>query len=590
MSDWWSADFETTSQMNLDVDGRVRVWLWSLVGIQDGEVFHGTRMVDFLKTVKRLKCRRIFFHNLRFDGKFIVDWFMTHGFEYGKDYEVIIDGLGSWYELKWRLDSKHTVRIWDSLKKLPGASVEQIGRFLGFPKLDKPHFDRYYPLDYKPTEDEIQYCIRDSQIIAKAMEHELAEGFKSMTLASDCFRFGRDLCLNGRFYRDFFPQLDNTVDAFCRGGFRGGIAYLKPEYEDMEVNMVKVFDVNSLYPWVMHDCNLPYGPGVYSDDEPCDELYFVRFKASFHVKDKGFPFLQLKNTPRYMNNEFIEYSEGTEELTMTSVDYMNFKRNYRILDEYDHEYISFSGKVGLLAPHVEHWMARKIEYERQGVEFMRYMSKTMMNGFYGKTATRTSRENVVPMFDKETNRVSYSTRVATEVEPIYIPYGAFVTAYARDKLINSCRAVWDDFIYCDTDSIHCFDSEHIPLDIHPTELGRWKDETPDGPYEYARYIKQKTYCLARPGMLDGKPYKEVRKIKAAGLSVDSRKGIPFEEFRYGLELENANLKMYTVPGGAILKGVDWRLEKDDLSCVERFMALTDNGRRLIYDGETEGLL
>lgn len=73
MSKWWCADFETTSLKNLEQDGRVRVWLWSLVGVEEDEHYYGTDIESFLKQVKKLHCQRVFFHNLKFDGKFIVD-------------------------------------------------------------------------------------------------------------------------------------------------------------------------------------------------------------------------------------------------------------------------------------------------------------------------------------------------------------------------------------------------------------------------------------------------------------------------------------------------------------------------------------
>ena len=502
--------------------------------------------------------------------------------KYGEQYEVIIDGLGSWYEIKWRYKKEHSIKFWDSLKKFPGTTVKQLGKFVNLPKLDAPYFDKYYPKDYQPSQQEIDYCIRDSEVVAKAILYEIDQGFKSMTLATDCFRFGKDKCLNGRFYRDLMPLLSNDTDIFCRKAYKGGISYLKPEYEDIEINNIKVFDVNSLYPWVMHDCPLPIGYGFYSDDKPTEDLYFVHFKAEFYVKYNKFPFLQIKNTPNYMNNQFILSSNGVEDLYLTSVDYKNFKQNYKILQEYDHEFISFKSQVGLLAPHVDYWMERKKYYEAQGMPFMRYIAKTMMNGFYGKTALRTSRQNVIPQFDTESNQVSYSNKITTEVEPIYVPYGAFVTAWARDKLINSALKVWDDFVYCDTDSIHCFDSGKFDLDIHPTDLGKWKDETSDGAYEYARYIKQKTYCHARPSIKNGKEYKEVVEIRAAGLNVNSRTGIPFDEFKYGLCIKNANLKQKTVPGGCILMPTDWMLEKDDIDIVsdalDYLFKEEDNGR------------
>ena len=580
MSSWFCADFETTSLKNLEKDGCVRVWLWSLVGVEENEKYYGTSIETFIKTVRKLKCKRIFFHNLKFDGRFIVDYFSKSKMLYGIEYECVIDGLNNWYEIKWHTDVKHTTRIWDSAKKFPGTSVEQLGKWIGMHKLEKPYFDRYYPKDYTPTQEEIDYCIRDSEVIAKAISYDLEQGFKKMTLAGDCFQWGRENCLNGRFYRDFFPELPITVDEFIRKSYKGGISYLKPEYEDKEIHNIKVFDVNSLYPWVMHDCPLPVGYGSIVEDKPKDGLYVVKFTAEFYVKSKRFPFLQMKNTPRYMNNEFIEYSNGYEELTMTSVDYENFKKNYKILDELNHTYMKFDSKIGLLAPHIDHWMYKKKEYEAQGLPFMRYVAKTMMNSFYGKTGTRTERQNVIPIL--ENDKISYSKKIVNKCDPIYVPYATFVTSWARDKLINSALKVWNDFVYCDTDSIHCFDSDNIPLDIHPTDLGKWKDETANGAYEYARYIKQKTYCHARPDVMLGwqnsqqtgeeyKPFKEVVEIRAAGLNVKSRTGIAFEDFKYGLTIPKANLKMHTVSGGAILLPTDWSLDPPAEDIVSKYL-------------------
>lgn len=72
-SKWWSADFETTSLNNLQTDGRVRVWLWSLVAVGGNDKFYGTDIESFLQQIKKLKPKKVFFHNLKFDGKFIVD-------------------------------------------------------------------------------------------------------------------------------------------------------------------------------------------------------------------------------------------------------------------------------------------------------------------------------------------------------------------------------------------------------------------------------------------------------------------------------------------------------------------------------------
>ena len=258
--------------------------------------------------------------------------------------------------------------------------------------------------------------------------------------------------------------------------------------------------------------------------------------------------------------------------SMMCANYGNLEKEVRELDE-----------GGIDSFHIDIMDGRYVPNFAMSLNDMRYIAKTMMNGFYGKTALRTTRQNVLPIFNEESNTVCYSNRVNSEIEPVYIPYGTFVTAWARHKLIDSAMKVWDDFVYCDTDSIHCFEKSSYPFPTHPTELGYLKDETANGAYEYARYIKQKTYCHARPDPLRGfmssvmtdygdyKPFKEVVEIRAAGLNTDSRSGIKIEEFKYGLEIKNANFKMRTVPGGAVLYPSDWKLEKLDVNVFEDYI-------------------
>lgn len=66
----WCADFETTSVSNLEIDGRVRVWLWSAVRVRDGLTMWGKTIEEFFDILPTIE--KVYFHNLKFDGKFIV--------------------------------------------------------------------------------------------------------------------------------------------------------------------------------------------------------------------------------------------------------------------------------------------------------------------------------------------------------------------------------------------------------------------------------------------------------------------------------------------------------------------------------------
>ena len=165
----WVADFETTTQINYTVEGKVRVWLWSLVNLSGTKAFYGTDLAEFLIKLEEEHVGKLWFHNLRFDGNFIISYVLSIGWEYGIEFTTIIDKMNLWYEIKL-IQPQQTTTIWDSLKKFPGQSVENIAKLYGIKGKERPpDFNKYIPEDYEPTEDEIQYCVQDSKIVAHAL-------------------------------------------------------------------------------------------------------------------------------------------------------------------------------------------------------------------------------------------------------------------------------------------------------------------------------------------------------------------------------------------------------------------------------------
>lgn len=93
-------------------------------------------------------------------------------------------------------------------------------------------------------------------------------------------------------------------------------------------------------------------------------------------------------------------------------------------------------------------------------------------------------------------------------DPVYTAMGAFITAYAREKTIRSGQAVYDRFIYADTDSLHLtgYDAP-VGMDVHPTHLGAWKHE---GVFCDSKYIRAKTYMetMKTPTLCDLRTYSQ----------------------------------------------------------------------------------
>lgn len=352
----WGADFETTGKENLERDGKIRVWLWSLVSTDMQQEYYGTEIETFIQKIKELNCQVIFFHNLRFDGQSLVNYFIDNNWQYGIDYQLILSSDGIWYEIKI-LSNGNIIKIWDSLKKFPGLSVANLAKMYNYPdKKAKPHFDTYRDINYQPTDEEIEYCLQDSRIVAYAIGKQWELGYRAMTLSSDAFKGVQQSINQGKFYthwRKEMPVLSKEWDDWIRPSYKGGWTYLNPKYAEQTLENIKVYDVNSLYPWVMRDCLLPYGAP--KKRKPYGgELAVLKFVCDFELKDGMLPMMQIKGQPdTYKGSEYLTRSLKAETLTMTSVDFELFTKHYDVEILSEPYYVSFNAKTGLLKDYID---------------------------------------------------------------------------------------------------------------------------------------------------------------------------------------------------------------------------------------------
>ena len=543
----WAADFETTTKANLEKDGCVRVYLWSLVSSDLSEEYWGTDIESFIETIKQKDCGIIFFHNLAFDGSFILSYFNDIGYRYELDYDCIIDDLNNWYQIRIYNDNKE-IKIWDSLKKFPGQSVKSLAKLYGFSdKKQPPFFDRYIPIDYEPYEEEIEYCLQDSRIVANAISKEWEQGHKSLTLSADAFSDVK-MSLGGfKSWRKYMPKLDKRLDAWIRDSYKGGWTYCNPKYQDKEIEQVCVYDVNSLYPYVMKNCALPWGmPDCRPPNK--NELYIIRFKTSFVLKPGYLPTIQIKNNFRFDETEYLTDSKGEVELCLTNIDFELFKEHYKVHYIKEPMYVSFKSTVGLLGKYIDYHMEQKINAELQGNQALRYLSKRYMNSPYGKTGMRPDRVNKIPYLDEE--GVLRFISMETVSDAIYVPYAAFVCAQARNITIRAAQANFENFIYADTDSIHIKGSEVKGIEIHKTKLGAWKNE---GNFEKGKYLRAKTY-------IHGDANNNVVEIKCAGMPVEVKEQVVWDNFKIGSEFSGKMMKKM-VKGGCLLVPTTFKIKE-----------------------------
>lgn len=555
------ADFETTTD-----PADCRVWAGCAVDIEALEVVHiGNDLNSFMDYLSN-KNTVCYFHNLKFDGEFILHWLFTHGYRCedsrkNKTFTCLITDDGLFYSIEVvfrKLEQKKYQKVvfYDSLKKLPFKVAVIAKAFELQQSKGSIDYRADRPKGYEMTPEEKEYIVTDCQIVAEALKIQFEQGLKKMTNASDALNGYKNIIGKSR-WETWFPQLPIELDADIRRAYKGGFVYLQPRFRNARGLHGKQYDVNSLYPWVMYTKLLPYGYPVYFEGrpDPCEKypLYIVHLKCTFELKEGHLPTLQLKNNRRFVETEYlttsrVDHGRYTEnepvEMWLTNVDYQ------LLLDHYDIDEVTyvngfkFKGAVGMFKEYIDYWM--HIKETTTGA--LRQLAKLMLNSLYGKFATNPKTRKKIPYLDEETNVVRYRYGDPEERDPVYTAMGCFITAYAREKTIRSAQANYDRFIYADTDSLKLTGYEDAEgLEVHNTHLGAWKDE---GNFSDSKWIRAKTYMVT----VDGKT-----KVTCAGMPDNVKEQVTYDNFRSG-ETFSGKLMPRRYPGGIILEDTTFTIK------------------------------
>ena len=468
----YTADFETTTEID-----DCRVWAWGVCDIEYTEYFkYGNTLDGFMEFVKdgcKYSNDIYYFHNLKFDGEFIIKWLFDNGYKHitkkedeaDKTFTTLISDKGVWYSIriifkKWQKKRARAVTIYDSMKLLP-FSVDAVAKAYDLPisklKIDYKEFREF---GHKLTDEEVQYLNHDVKIMALALQYLFSQGLDKMTIGSNAMSDYKSRIGSKQFERLFpIPYYDKEV----RQSYKGAFTYCNPLYASQDCGTTLVFDVNSLYPWVMHDCPLPYGEpiafnGQYEEDA-LYPLYVQILTCHFELKENMLPTIQIKGNCNFIPTQYLENSldkDGNEQevtLYLTNVDLKLF------FEHYDVEVLNFHGgykwkqAVGMFNVYIDYWVEKKIEADKQGNSSLRLLSKLFLNNLYGKFATNPIARSKIPYLD-ENGIVKMMLGEEEERKPIYIAVGSFITAYAREKTIRSAQKMIKYFRYADTDSLH----------------------------------------------------------------------------------------------------------------------------------------
>lgn len=518
----------------------------------------------------------VYYHNLKFDGSFWLDFLMRKlGYKQAyvqlpgdnfsckwkpekemvnKSFKYSISDRGQWYTITIKVNN-HIIELRDSLKLLP-YSVKKIGKSFGtkHKKLDMEYKGFRYPgCEIKPEEKE--YIANDVLVVKEALEIMFDQGHNKLTIGSCCLSEYKKI-IGKEDWKLLFPQqYDVTLKEdiygvknageYVRKSYHGGWCYVVKGKEGNVFKNGVTADVNSLYPSMMHSesgnrypVGLPHfwkGNNIPKDAIADDKYYFIRFKCRFTIKEGMLPFVQIKGTGRYLGTEmletsdiksvddgkyyrYIQHQDGTieevkPELTMTMTDWELFNKHYNIEGLEILDGVWYYSQIGIFDEYIDKY--KKIKMESEGA--VRESAKFFLNNFYGKfAASRSSSFKVA--FLKPDGNIGFLPVHEEEKEAGYIPIGSAITSYSRCFTITAAQENYHGvdnpgFIYGDTDSIHCDLPVLKGIRVSNNDFCCWKLE---GRWDEGLFTRQKTYIehIIKENEKDVTPYYNV---KCAGM-------------------------------------------------------------------------
>lgn len=548
---YYACDFETTVY-----EGQTFTEVWSAclceLYTEDVKVLHS--MDEFFDYIERLDNNPVcYFHNLKFDGSFILDYLLTkRGFahavrqksddeldvEWLKDNDMpndsvkyIISSMGQWYTITIKVNGK-IIEFRDSLKLLP-FSLKRIGQAfkLKHQKLEMEYTGYRYAGCYISPEEE-EYIKNDVLVLKEALEFMFGEGHTKLTIGACCMCEFKNI-LGQDDVQSWLPDLYSipldmvqysapTVGDYIRKAYRGGWCYLVKGKEGRHYNGTTA-DVNSLYPSVMSSesgCEYPIGrPTFWVGDIPPEakmehRYYFVRVRTTFKIKPNHLPFIQIKRNPYYIATECLESSDlinhktgerfdhlitangelitNQVEMTLTMTDWILIQEHYDLTNTEIIDGCWFYAMGGLFDDYIDKY--RKIKMTSKGA--MRELAKLFLNNLYGKMASSQDSSFKYAVI-RDDNSLGFTVVEEANKKAGYIPIGCAITSYARNFTIRAAQKNYygvneRGFIYADTDSIHCdLSPEEIKgIKVDDNAFCCWKLEAC---WDVGQFTRQKTY-------------------------------------------------------------------------------------------------
>lgn len=587
----------------------VEVYCWSISNGSEFAIFQCIE--DFLLAVATLRVKNVFWYNAKFDFSFFDSYFLRNGWinanervqenKKNKQYKKLTDKTYS--SLNGDFGQRYQYTIWKSY--INNRSQQKVHKFVmydicnifagGLRKnlidwhiVDKDNKEvQKLTMDYDSADldndDDIQYIRNDtvglallSDKIDKTLkdisgfslyenDYLTAGGLAKKTMLK--FMYGGETKDNIKaFKKDFY--MSTKLDEYLRklSLYRGGKCLVNPyKCKVLQKNIFK-YDVNSMYPAQMMNMLYPYGHGKVTDkienDGRIKIIHITEMYGTLKPNKIGIwnDLLTGKIVDKiHETNEFYIWYEELQEL----------EKWYYLTYEIE-SVVSYEAKP---CKGIQEFIKTFYTMKCNNKGAVKNGAKLLLNSAYGKLSQRI--EKVICEYELTENNIVHLVKKKETIDEkgmLSVVVGSRVTAMARVSLMTYIREICnenvkDNFIYCDTDSVHSLTKYD---DTDDKELGKMKCE---GVYDYGMYLAPKTYMLQD----SDKNYECHCKGVNTKVVHDLVCNKPIEQ---AIEVFNVN-KMFkcltgiNVKGGKALIYTNKYMVKDKISDDDKGFSLTD---------------
>ena len=603
---------------------RVEVWAWLF---SDGKrLFWCDDFVEFVDFCAAHKISAVWWYNAKYDFAHIDYYLLTNGWKMrdgkrrsGNMYESLHSQTGARYSYKiWREyrakdrhKYTHVTTHYDLCNIFGGGLAKCINAFSVAYLDGTPIYKK--EMDYQKGESDsraAEYIRADADglfyLVKAASDYLLnhfgislagrrpdaitAAGVAKRVLLNELYPQGETHSERVRIYQRLH-RMDANLDAYARNHFlyRGGLCFVNRKYQNLLIDKpIHKYDFNSHYPAQMSKMSDFIGRPFAVSLEKYESM--TAKERAKHIAIYEISYLRGSVLPDMLPVWYDPITRdytATPEIEPSAVPQWYFKEEFEELSKWYSVDFEISRVILLKKTRCNGWKnyVNRVykdkadgKREKNGVKVA--VSKLLLNSAYGKLAENPKRAKS----HRELNEAGVVRLVddGDEIDErsiMNVFQGAIITSMARVGLLRAIRETCpnpsQDFIYCDTDSIHAF-TEYPNPDAYA--LGELKDE---GTYTAGKYLAPKTYFVATKNGGEWEYEIHSKGVPTKAILQEMRDGITPDEFSETLFRDG---KKFLCLAGMNIKG------GKALIPIPKFLCRTDNTISRNDAGEHELLM